>query len=140
LVSILIQNGSFEENLVISGNPSLNYICADASEIEFINQMLAFYNIQNCTVDTLCNLESQHFEEPVAIKLYPNPVSDKLNIQVVNVDEVNSIQIFNSLGQLVQTIFNSSEAAVDVNNFQLGVYFIKIDTQKGIYSSKFVKN
>lgn len=55
LTSLLIKNGSFESNLLISGNPTLEYICADESEINFVQDEINANNYTNCHVNSYCS-------------------------------------------------------------------------------------
>jgi uncharacterized delta-60 repeat protein len=72
--------------------------------------------------------------------LYPNPVSDLLNINKKNDIAISSINIFNSLGQLVLVIPNAKETqSVDVSTLQSGNYFVKINSDRGTATTKFIK-
>ncbi len=72
--------------------------------------------------------------------IYPNPAKDVLNIQPKSNIEVKSISIYNLLGQLVQVVTNgANNSAIDVSNLKSGNYLIKINTAKGIFAAKFVK-
>jgi Secretion system C-terminal sorting domain len=72
------------------------------------------------------------------ITVFPNPVKNSLNIaNKINL-EISSISIYNTLGQLVQTITDPTNVN-DVSNLKTGAYFVKMLTDKGIKSSKFVK-
>jgi hypothetical protein len=139
LTSLYIQNGSFEENLVISGNSNLAYICADADEIEFVNEMLTYYNIPNCTVNSQCSLETPNFETPVAIKLFPNPASDFINFNIEPVEQVKSIEIYNLMGQLMQSIVNPTTTTLLISEFKKGLYFVNFKLEDKILSTKFIK-
>ncbi len=69
------------------------------------------------------------------IEVYPNPVSDILNIDIAESEfEVN---IYNIQGQLVHQEHNST--SISVETLPVGVYTLKITTAKGIFRSKFVK-
>ena len=77
--------------------------------------------------------------EPVIV--YPNPVKNILNIQDNNQIVISSINIYNLLGQLVQTQFNSdgSIKSIDVSTLKKGLYFIRINAESGSTISKFLK-
>ena len=75
------------------------------------------------------------------IHLHPNPVIDLLKLEVGNNVEVNSIGIYNVLGQLVLDIANAKQTkSIDVSRLQTGNYFIKINSNKGSSNVKFVKH
>jgi hypothetical protein len=139
LTSLLIQNGSFEDNFVIAGNTNLSFICADASEIQFVNQMLAYYTITNCTVTSNCNLETPSFEGPVTIKLFPNPATDYINFSEFPSD-LKSITIYNSTGQLVKSIPNPSSTTLAISELKTGIYIVNFQLENSLFYLKFVKN
>ncbi len=69
------------------------------------------------------------------ILIYPNPVSDILNI--VSNDNIKSIEILNFIGQnLFKKTTDSKNAMVDVSAFKTGIYFIKIETENGLKTGK----
>ena len=85
-------------------------------------------------------------EEPVNIaqvnmnknlQLYPNPVSDKINISL-NGNPVNQVRIYNMLGiEVINKQINGiNTATIDVYNLSTGVYFVKVNNGDLI---KFIK-
>jgi len=68
-------------------------------------------------------------------KIYPNPATAELNI-VCN-DVIESIQIINATGTVVQDIKGVS--LIDVTDLKSGLYVIKVQTNSGIFSDKFMK-
>lgn len=88
------------------------------------------------TIEALSNPD---FEFSSFVKLYPNPTNSKITIesQIIN---LKSIEIFNSLGLLIQAIPNeNNQLNIDVSSLQTGTYFVKIHSDKGAGVSKFVK-
>lgn len=79
------------------------------------------------------NLKSSINESQNLETIYPNPCSTHFNINIDNQDEEElELLIYNSLGQLVysETINQiDSQKQVDVQNFENGVYFYKINYQ-----------
>ena len=74
-------------------------------------------------------------------KLYPNPTTNILNIETKESIEKESIKVYNITGQLVINIIKAENiSSIDVTNLNTGNYFIVIQTDKGIYKSKFIKN
>ena len=73
------------------------------------------------------------------IKIYPNPVSNKLQIETEQNEFENSeIEITNTLGQTVLKLHYSNE--IDVSKITQGFYQLKISTRnKKLYYSKFIK-
>lgn len=69
-----------------------------------------------------------------------SPVPAKNNLLITTKQDVimSSASIYNMLGQLVQVTTNPSET-IDVSGLKTGNYFIKIISDKGTASSKFIK-
>ena len=96
--------------------------------------------ITNTATTTIQALANQDFEFASYFTIYPNPVKDVLKIDFKNSIEVQSINIYNTLGQLVLVIPNAQNTNnVDVSSLKSGNYFVKINSDKGTSSSKFIK-
>ena len=61
-----------------------------------------------------------------------------MNIQAKQGLTINSIEIYNQLGQIVIATTNALNT-IDVSNLASGTYFVKINTEKGSANAKFVK-
>ena len=75
-----------------------------------------------------------------SFNIYPNPVSDKLYIETQTQILTQTIEIYDAFGRQ-QLIANGQQpTAIDVSNLNSGVYFIKIKTNEGVITKRFVKN
>ncbi|KAB1158070.1 DUF7619 domain-containing protein [Flavobacterium luteum] len=93
------------------------------------------------TTSVLQSLGTQDFEFDSYFNVYPNPAKQVLNINVKKQIELSSISIFNTIGQQILVIPNAQMTKqVDVSSLQTGNYFIKVTSNKGSASAKFVKN
>lgn len=70
------------------------------------------------------------------IKVFKNPETNFLEIQH-NTIQIKSIEIFNVLGSKVKQQ-NYSENFIDVSNLKKGLYFIVLETDKGVISKKII--
>jgi hypothetical protein len=70
------------------------------------------------------------------VKVYPNPVKDKLYIQ--GLLKPTKISVYNVLGKLVLSKITLSE--INVNNLQSGIYIIKVKEEQKEILLKFIKN
>ena len=72
------------------------------------------------------------------IKIYPNPVTDRLTVEVPGVDQSPvTIEITNSLGQLcLQEKISGFPVTLNTSHLKTGIYNIKIIYQ----NQSFVKN
>ena len=74
------------------------------------------------------------------IKIYPNPVKDELFI--INNEQfiIKNVQIFDLSGRVVFfPSFGGVGGGFNVSSLSQGVYFVRIETEKGIVTEKFVK-
>ncbi len=92
-------------------------------------------------VTAIAVLAKQDFAFDSYFRIYPNPASDVLKIESKQNIEVQSISIYNTLGQMVLVVPNAKTTkAVDVSALQPGNYLIKIDSDKGTSNAKFIKS
>lgn len=70
--------------------------------------------------------------------LYPNPVTNELNISLDN-GMIESIDIYTVVGQLVKSIKGNSNT-IDLSNLSNGNYLIKIQTNEGIFDRIIIKH
>jgi len=78
--------------------------------------------------------------QPFSYSMYPNPVNSLLNFSGIN--DVTKIDIFDLTGKLIRTINleYTKEISINVNDFQSGVYFVKVYNNSGVQATKFIKN
>ncbi|KQB42262.1 leucine-rich repeat domain-containing protein [Flavobacterium aquidurense] len=85
-------------------------------------------------------LETSDFEFSNYFTLYPNPASDILNFNTKQDITIQSLVIYDILGQLVIAVPNAKSATnIDVSKLRTGNYFIKVKSDKGSSSIKFIK-
>ncbi|MBF4515695.1 T9SS type A sorting domain-containing protein [Flavobacterium sp. ANB] len=96
--------------------------------------------LTNKATSTFKTLGTQDFEFSNYFNVYPNPAKNDLNISLNNQIAIQSISIYNILGQLVIAVPNAEKATkVDVSKLRTGSYILKIKTDKGISGTKFIK-
>lgn len=69
-----------------------------------------------------------------SFSIYPNPAKSIVTIQTDEV--IEQIQIFNSLGELVQT---EKQTSFSIEQLPSGVYIIQLQTVQGSFNSRFIK-
>lgn len=76
------------------------------------------------------------------IKIYPNPVNDNLSIELTNIYEDMTYQIYNTLGQSVAKGNLNSDRMHNINmsQYESGIYFVKLSTSTTSITQKVVKN
>ena len=78
------------------------------------------------------------FEFSSVFSLSPVPAKDVLTITTKQAVVMSSANIYNTLGQLIQVNTNPNEA-IDVSGLKTGSYFIRIVSDRGTASGKFLK-
>ena len=78
------------------------------------------------------------------LKVYPNPVSDILNVSILSPDAAeNTISIYNHTGKLIRTFdMNVTSGSwnfnIDVSKYAKGLYSIEYRNNRAINIKKFV--
>ncbi len=91
---------------------------------------------EGCAISSLIlNSTASIFEISSNFSIYPNPTNGLIYVDTK--EEIERILIRNLNGQL---IVSSSESSVDISQFSPGIYFVEIETNKGLLKSKIIKN
>lgn len=94
--------------------------------------------VTNTATSTFQTLKNDNFDFGNYFTIYPNPAKDILNIKSNKNIEISSITIYTVLGQIVQTITQPAKT-IDVSDLKTGNYFLKVATDKGTATTKFIK-
>jgi hypothetical protein len=72
------------------------------------------------------------------ITIYPQPATNTLNIEMKgNINEVKELQLFDIKGSLLLSqLINQDNTSLDVSGFDSGVYFVKIQSDKTVFTQK----
>ena len=85
---------------------------------------------------------SQYSNLTSQISLYPNPTSGKFWVsnssrQITDSDsEIRSIEIYNVTGKKIYQSTPYNNSAIDISIEPIGIYFVHVKTQKGIFTKK----
>ena len=80
--------------------------------------------------------------ENLNVSIYPNPVTDILNVRLTN-GEAKQIRIINTLGKVLystEVISLNGVTQIPVSNLSKGTYFVEIITAENKVVEKFIKN
>ena len=76
----------------------------------------------------------------LSFEMYPNPVSDVLNIQLPTGTEKAEVSIFDYTGRLVSSkTISSNDTGMDVQQISKGIYMIRVATNTKIGVQRFIK-
>ncbi|OPZ02876.1 MAG: Pectate trisaccharide-lyase precursor [Bacteroidetes bacterium ADurb.BinA395] len=113
--------------VTISSLPAGSHTIVKGSGSSYLFYMSTVYN----SISGISNTN-----QSTSIQLYPNPVSNLLNIN--SNEKVTKIEIFSISGQII-TQLNGNSSSIDLSNLSSGNYLIKIHTQNGVLTKLIVK-
>ena len=89
------------------------------------------------------NLSGEQFSLNSAVRVYPTPTNDNLNIRVGGFDGKITIQIADINGRIIfeetENSFNI-EKSINIANIQSGIYILNLKANNLNYSQKLIKN
>lgn len=94
--------------------------------------------VTNTYTTAIQSLGNSEFDFNSNFMLSPVPAKNILNIKATQSIDLKSLSIYSVLGQLIQSHTNPNEI-IDVSMLKPGVYFIKVNTNKGGASTQFIK-
>jgi len=71
-------------------------------------------------------------------KIYPNPTNNKFYINPIS--QIESVNVYNTLGQLIKTQSHYFENGIDLSTLSKGLYFIEIQANNNKFYSRIVKD
>jgi hypothetical protein len=76
----------------------------------------------------------------VDISIYPNPVTDKLHINLPETALPCSIQLTDASGKLLKQLsINQTQTIVDMQNYKSGIYLLSVNNKNLIWTKKVVR-
>jgi len=77
----------------------------------------------------------------LSFKMFPNPASDLVNIQLPAGSDKAEVSIFDYTGRLMKSkTITSNDSKLDVNNLSNGMYLIRVTSNNKIGAQRFIKN
>ena len=133
-------NVNWDQNIGGNGSES----CTSIFQISDTEYMLAGYTNSNNSgdvqstpnggddfwivkADLTPGLATDNFVLPI-FDMYPNPVSNQITIQLNNSLELERINIYNTLGQLINSY---SEKVIKTIDYSEGIYYVEVITNQG---------
>jgi hypothetical protein len=78
------------------------------------------------------------WEEESEVVVYPNPTSGALHV-TSDALHVTDVEVFDVYGKRHALRVTSNEMTIDISDLPVGIYFMKIATDKGIITKKIIK-
>jgi len=131
-------NQWYNSNGAIAGATNQNYQATSDGNYYVITTLDGCSSSPSNSIQlTMTGLMSLNEDE--VTKIYPNPVSDELNIETPKNENQQSIEISNELGQVVLKKIFIQKTSVSMSHFAAGLYVIKIDDGKTVEFKKIIK-
>ena len=128
--------------LVLENTTELSYNTTSNDNVFFV-EVVALYENDKTSVGVAKkyaygdNIDEQH---EIQCKVYPNPVNDRLYIATE--DEVENVVVYDIYGrhQVTETPRHQGNLTIDLENLKSGIYFVKINTEKGNIVKRIIKD
>ncbi len=92
------------------------------------------------TGNTCTVLENESFNVSTNFKIYPNPTNNRVNIDVLNLDNT-SVEVYDINGrQLFSQKLNNTTNTVNIENLAAGIYMFKVTSNQGTATNKVIKH
>lgn len=129
-----------------AGGQQADIVLQNTSNAQVILQAVPFqltgieFNPNNDIIsrNSTATLGNDDFSLLQAVKLYPNPASQTLNIELPSNVVMEKAVFYNTLGQVIKE--SQDATSFDVSSLPNGVNFIKIFTDSGVKQMKFIKS
>ena len=98
----------------------------------------ATLRVDNITAST--TLSRQDLKLNNSFSIYPNPSSRNLNLSITNLENNTQVSVYNILGAKVYSnTLNSAKFSINTSQWQKGVYLVRISSDNGTTTKRFVK-
>ena len=114
--------------------PNLNWTDVTSFTVEGPSGVSIIPSFENIVINDAL-LSNNKFDRVAEGLVYPNPVSDIVNIEKVK--NLKTIDVYNTSGQKVmQTTYKT----INLSSLSKGLYLLKINTEEGVITKKVIKN
>jgi hypothetical protein len=145
LILEITRESSFLKALISGGSGEFTYKWSTGETTETIQVAIPGTYSVTVTDDFGCDANAT-FDFTVGtievstkpVRVYPNPVSNVITIEIPQGIDVKAISIYSLTGQLVQA-HQSEKNKLDVSGLVPGTYVLTVMTNSGIFRAKFVK-
>jgi PKD repeat protein len=124
-------------------------LIAGATNYFYVATQSGDYNVvatdeNDCEVEAVINdviaaVTPLSSEEGSGVRLYPNPVTDKLVVRNTDLGPSLAISIYNVMGEKINLVVDRENRIIDCLPLSDGLYILEIESNNKIYRTKFVK-
>ena len=104
----------------------------------YIDTVQGYLNPRMYVALNLGGASSIHDAVKYSTNVYPNPAKDKITITNNNFP-INSIDIFNSIGQkVISKEVNNNEGTINIKDLKKGMYILKVKSNNSSIEKKII--
>ncbi len=126
----------FDQNGLIAGATGQYYTVISNGNY-YVKTSNGCYSEPSNTISFVTGIEE--FVNNRIIKVYPNPVSNELTLEIKDCAEETDFEIINMTGTIVYKGKFAERTVVNTSNFSPGIYYIKIGNGRAFEFKKIVK-
>ena len=108
----------------------------------YIDTILGYMCPRIALINDDITIESLSVNETLpstAASVYPNPATSEVTVTIDTRYTVKAINVIDITGRVVLTANASSTTTLDLNGLQSGYYFVNVSTDRGMVSTKLIK-
>ena len=129
---------SFDSGYFTGGGNTFTYTFNQVGSTDYVCDPQA--GNMNGTVTVTSSTAGISENKLLSFEMYPNPVSDELNIQLPSGSEKAEVSIFDYTGRLVSSkTISSNDTSIDVQSISNGIYIIRVASNTKIGVQRFIK-
>jgi len=130
-------NQWFKDGATISGATNVNFDVTTPGVYKV--QVTVDDCVSQFSDDVAMVVTGDQASQQVEWKLFPNPAEDKLFITLPG-NGTKHVQVIQADGRVLNKVTTDlNEVIVEVNQYAQGIYFVRIQNDKGIFSGRFFK-
>lgn len=122
--------------LVLENTTVTSYTIENAQGYQGV-EVVALYADGKKSVSVIERVGESLVENEIVLGIYPNPVDNNLYINTT--ENVREVSIYNILSVRVYQENNLSGSSIDVSDLNEGVYIIRVSTDNGNVTKRFIK-
>jgi hypothetical protein len=127
-------------NSIIGGQTNQNYTASANGNYAVIVTQNSCVDTSSCVNVSTVGIAENNSE---SFTIYPNPSTGQFTFELgtaVDLTENRKLEVFNVLGEKVlETVITTSKFDVDLTTQKNGIYFVRIETNKGVLTKKLIK-
>ena len=138
IINLNISNGNNVSLVNFNAVDNTALFCIQVDDENYANNAPNWFKDNWAEYSEFCVLGVEELDLSSQIIMYPNPVKDVLTFDNTSSTEITSIKLYDILGRLVMLVEDDFNQ-IDMSHVDSGVFFLNIETEKGVITKKLIK-